>query len=71
MKRSHLFIAIGAVLGAIGGWLYWSQVGCSSGSCAITSNPLTSTLYGIVLGGLAGSTLSDIRATKNTTENTN
>ncbi len=43
---------IGAPIGAILGWLYWKQVGCASGSCAITSNPLNSTLYGSLLGAL-------------------
>ncbi len=42
----------GAVLGALGGYLYWYFIGCSSGTCAITSSPLNSTLYGIVLGAL-------------------
>jgi len=71
MKRSHLFIAIGAVLGALGGWAYWWQVGCTSGTCAITSHPLTSTLYGILLGGLVGSSLSDLRKSNHLNENTN
>ncbi len=42
----------GAVVGAIAGYFYWQQVGCSTGSCAITSKPLNSTLYGGVLGAL-------------------
>lgn len=41
---------IGAILGAIGGWMYWRFVGCSSGSCAITSSPINSTIYGVLLG---------------------
>lgn len=45
---------IGGILGAIAGWCYWYFVGCSSGTCAITSNPLNSTLYGVLLGGLSG-----------------
>ncbi|MBL7963837.1 MAG: hypothetical protein JNM31_08325 [Flavobacteriales bacterium] len=45
-------IGLGIVLGAVAGWLYWSHVGCSTGSCAITSNPVGSTLYGALLGGL-------------------
>lgn len=41
-------------LGAIGGFLYWHYVGCHSGSCAITSSPINSTLYGSLMGGLLG-----------------
>jgi len=43
---------IGAVFGGIAGFLYYSFVGCSSGSCMITSNPYISTLYGMLMGGL-------------------
>jgi hypothetical protein len=43
---------IGIVLGGIAGWLYWNFVGCSSGTCAITSKPINSTLYGALMGYL-------------------
>ena len=38
------------VLGAAGGYLYWHFIGCSSGSCPITSSWHTSTLYGVLIG---------------------
>ena len=44
--------AIGAVIGLIGGYIYYAKVGCSSGSCAITSNPYISTLWGGAMGYL-------------------
>lgn len=44
--------AAGAVVGAIGGFLYWKFVGCTSGSCPITSKPFNSTLYFAVIGAL-------------------
>lgn len=50
-SNNGLYI-IGAVLGAVAGYLYWQQVGCVSGTCAITSKPLNSTLYGAVMGAL-------------------
>ena len=43
---------IGAVTGGIGGYLYWKYIGCLSGTCAITSNPVNSTVYFAVLGVL-------------------
>lgn len=43
---------IGIVIGAIGGYLYFYNIGCASGTCAITSRPLNSTLYGALMGGL-------------------
>jgi phage shock protein E len=43
---------IGVVLGAAGGYAYYYFVGCNSGSCAITSSPFNSTIYGTIMGGL-------------------
>ncbi|PKP41656.1 MAG: hypothetical protein CVT93_07355 [Bacteroidetes bacterium HGW-Bacteroidetes-10] len=54
IKKQWLVIAGGAA-GALGGYLYWYFIGCNSGTCPITSSPLNSTLYGILLGGLLGS----------------
>jgi hypothetical protein len=43
---------IGAVVGAVAGYIYYLEIGCSSGSCAITSNPYFSMLWGAALGYL-------------------
>lgn len=50
--KKHKLTVIGIAVGALGGYLYYYFVGCSSGSCAITSKPLNSTLYGALMGGL-------------------
>lgn len=50
-KNNRLYI-IGAFAGAVAGYFYWQQVGCSSGTCMITSKPLNSTLYGALMGSL-------------------
>lgn len=52
VKRNILTIS-GVLIGAVAGYVYWQQVGCLTGSCAITSKPLNSTLYGALMGGLA------------------
>jgi hypothetical protein len=49
---TNKLLIIGVVIGAIGGYLYYHFVGCNSGTCAITSKPLNSTLYGALMGGL-------------------
>jgi hypothetical protein len=49
--KNKLTIA-GVLLGAVGGYLYYAFVGCASGTCAITSNPVISSLYGALMGGL-------------------
>lgn len=51
IKNNKLTLA-GVVAGAIAGYLYYSYVGCASGTCAITSKPINSTLYGAMMGGL-------------------
>lgn len=50
--KDHLLTIIGVALGAVAGYLYWQQVGCSSGTCPITSKPFNSSIYGSVMGGL-------------------
>ena len=41
---------LGTFLGALGGFLYYYFVGCSTGSCGITSNPYMSTIWGGFFG---------------------
>jgi hypothetical protein len=50
--KKNILTIIGVPLGALAGFLYWKFVGCNSGSCAITSNPYNSTIYGATMGGL-------------------
>jgi len=56
--RRNWLTLLGIALGAVAGFIYWSQIGCTSGTCAITSNWLNSTVYGAVMGGLLLSTFS-------------
>ncbi len=48
--RKYLRNIIPVLLGALGGFMYYTFIGCYSGTCAITSNPLMSTLYGALFG---------------------
>ena len=52
LKKYNLLL-IGVILGAFGGYAYYYFIGCASGTCAITSSPVNSTLYGMLMGGLA------------------
>lgn len=51
-KKIIILTSLGVVLGAMAGYAYYYFVGCASGTCAITSKPLNSTLYGAMMGGL-------------------
>jgi hypothetical protein len=53
ISRKWKIAAMGAFVGGIGGYLYYHFIGCTSGNCAITSDPLNSAIYGMLLGGLA------------------
>ena len=41
-----------AVGGLLGYFVLHKLIGCSSGSCPITANPVTSIIYGIIMGVL-------------------
>jgi hypothetical protein len=49
--KNSLYI-VGAVAGAVAGYLYWKFIGCTSGTCAITGKPVNSTIYFAVMGSL-------------------
>lgn len=55
--QKHGITILGIVLGAIAGYAWFRFVGCSTGSCPITSNPWTSSIYGGVMGGLSFTSL--------------
>lgn len=50
--KKYKLTLIGIFIGAIVGYWYYSNVGCESGTCAITSKPVNSTLYFALMGGL-------------------
>ncbi|MEG1664310.1 MAG: hypothetical protein RR066_01485 [Mucinivorans sp.] len=49
---SNLLSVLGGIVGGVGGYLYYLIVGCSTGSCPITSSPIISTLWGMAMGAL-------------------
>lgn len=50
--KKYWLPAVGAVVGGLTGYLYYKYVGCVTGTCAITSKPVNSTLYFAVLGAM-------------------
>ena len=64
MNMKVLKYGIGIGIGATAGYLYWYFVGCSSGTCAITSSPINSSVYGALMGGLLLNTFTPKKSTK-------
>ncbi len=58
--KKFLIPILGVILGATIGYFYWQQIGCSSGTCMITSKPLNSTIYGAVVGYLVFGLIEDL-----------
>ena len=52
-----LRLVLGAIVGGGLGFAYYKFVGCSSGTCPLTSNPFISTIYGMVVGTLIASSI--------------
>jgi H+/Cl- antiporter ClcA len=50
--QSQYLVIIGVLVGALGGYLYWKNIGCATGTCMITSKPINSSLYGALMGFL-------------------
>lgn len=51
LNKNKLYL-LGAITGAAGGFLYWKFIGCSSGTCMITSSPRNSTIYFAFMGAV-------------------
>ncbi len=51
-KNMVLRIILGIIIGGAMGFLYYKFIGCRTGSCPITSSPLSSILFGAIFGGL-------------------
>ena len=50
MEPSLLKSLLSMVGGGLFGYLYYKFIGCRSGACPLTSNPVISTVYGIMVG---------------------
>ena len=65
-KKAILLTVAGIAIGALAGYIYYLEIGCLSGSCPITSQPLNSTLYGGLMGGLLFNTF--VKSSKKQTD---
>jgi hypothetical protein len=49
-SRGFLRTMLGILIGCIAGYAYYYFIGCSNGSCSITSSPVNSTIFGGLMG---------------------
>lgn len=45
-----LKLIAGVLLGGAAGYLYQRMVGCGTGTCPLTSNPVVTAIYGAIVG---------------------
>jgi hypothetical protein len=48
MNKKVILTLIGIIIGAVAGYLYYLNIGCESGTCAITSKPVNSIMGGLI-----------------------
>ena len=65
--KRHKYGLIMVLPGAILGYLYWHHIGCNTGTCPITSVWYNSSIYGAILGYLAGDLIDSYRKKKEAT----
>ncbi len=49
---NNKIILAGTILGAVSGYFYYRFIGCSNGTCLISSKPVNSTVYFAVMGAI-------------------
>jgi hypothetical protein len=59
MINRKIMIIVGIIVGGVAGYFYWKHIGCSTGSCPITSGWYNSTLYGMFMGGIVFDLIRD------------
>ena len=51
-QQGTVKVVLGAALGGALGFAYYTLVGCTTGACPLTSNPVITTVMGTLMGGL-------------------
>lgn len=65
MRNRKILIRLAfVVIGTVGGFLYWRFIGCASGTCPLTSNWISSSLFGAGAGYLLADVFLEKKAEK-------
>lgn len=54
LKNKIFKLILFSLIGFVGGYAYYYFIGCYNGTCPITSKWYTSSLYGMLIGIIAG-----------------
>jgi len=64
LSKKFLIPFAGTITGIAGGFMYYHFIGCQNGTCAITSNPWLSMLWGAAVGYLIADMFTGKRKSK-------
>lgn len=53
-KKRYFKLVLFSIIGFIGGYAYYYFIGCYNETCPITSKWWTSSIYGMIIGAIAG-----------------
>jgi hypothetical protein len=59
-NKKYLLVGLITFAGLGAGFLYWRFIGCSGGSCPITSHWYSSAFVGALLGYFTGDSINDL-----------
>ncbi|MBK8805302.1 MAG: hypothetical protein IPO21_01095 [Bacteroidales bacterium] len=59
LLNKYLLEIVFTIVGGVSGFLYWKYVGCSTGTCPITSIWYMNTIYGMLFGYLLSGVIKD------------
>lgn len=63
-QKKYFKLTLFSLIGFVGGYLYYYFIGCYNGACPITSKWYTSSLYGMLIGAIAGFPVRDKKSEK-------
>ena len=58
--EKHKIAIILIIPGIVAGYLYWKYVGCTSGTCPLTSNWHSMVFFGGLIGYFVGDSIDDL-----------
>lgn len=64
LAKDNWIVLLGTILGIMAGLFYWKLIGCTTGTCLISSSPIISSLWGGLIGGWLFKIVGDFKKHK-------